>query len=387
MIRPLLLFFFLIFAFVASGQDIPLFSQKLTNSFMYNPSLAGNTFGSITASFRNNYSGVSGAPKNYFISAHTPFANHRFGFGANVYQEEVAILKNTYYSAAFAYHLPFNKFSRLSMGVGAEFNQLRFDYNPATDPYITDDFTYQRYANGAGKPDFSFGLTYQNRFFKMGVAANRLATAWLEPIDKKQLSNYYTGFIQGTIPIRGGEDLLEPYFAFRKFSETNDTYDVGLYYTYNNKITAGAAIRAGSVVNFTLAYRFSKYLLVGYSNEIITSPVGGFTGTSNEFTLRYDFNDQNYQKKFRQDYKQALSYRRKALTTASIRKTPGGHTPKQLAKAQKRVAAFSPNSRYQNTKKLSMGKKVSSRKNIKKRKPSYNKSRKSKAKAPYKRRR
>jgi type IX secretion system PorP/SprF family membrane protein len=304
-----------------------------------------------------------------------------------VYQEEVAILKNTYYSAAFAYHLPFNKFSRLSMGVGAEFNQLRFDYNPATDPYITNDFTYQRYANGAGKPDFSFGLSYQNRFFKMGVAANRLATAWLEPIDKKQLSNYYTGFIQGTIPIRGGEDLLEPYFAFRKFSETNDTYDVGLYYTYNNKITAGAATRAGSVMNFTLAYRLSKYLLVGYSNEIITSPVGGFTGTSNEFTLRYDFNDQNYQKRFSADYKQALAYRRKALTTASIRRTPGGHTPKQLAKAQKRVAAFSPSSRYQNTKKLSMGKKVSSRKNIKKRKPSYNKARKSKAKAPYKRRR
>jgi type IX secretion system PorP/SprF family membrane protein len=388
--RRLLSILLLVFcAGIARSQDIPLFSQKLTNSFMYNPSLAGNTFGSITASYRSNYSGVADAPKNYFISAHTPFSNHRFGFGANVSQDEVAVLKNTYYSAAFAYHLPFNKFSKLSMGVGAEFNQLRFSYNPNTDAYITSDAFFQRNSDGISKPDFSFGLSYQNRFYRMGIAANRLATAWLEPTDKRQLSNYYTGFVQGTIPIRGGEDLLEPYFAFRKFSETNDTYDVGLYYTYNNKITAGAATRAGSVVNFTLAYRLSKYLLVGYSNEIITSPVGGFTGTSNEFTLRYDFNDQNYQKKFRQDYKQSLSYRRKALTTASIRRTPGGHTPKQLAKAQKRVAAFSPNSRYQNTKKLSMGKKVSSRKPTyaKKRKPSYNKSKRNRAKAPYKRRR
>jgi type IX secretion system PorP/SprF family membrane protein len=352
---------------------------------MYNPSLAGNTFGSITASYRSNYSSVSDAPKNYFISAHTPFSNHRFGFGANVYQEEVSILTNTYYSAAFAYHLPFNKFSKLSFGVGGEFNQLRIR---SAETYITSDPVFQRYDNLA-KPDFSFGVSYQNRFVRMGIAANRLSTAWLETSDKRQLSNYYTGFVQGTIPIRGGDDLLEPYFAFRKFSETNDTYDVGLYYTYNNKITAGAATRAGSVVNFTLAYRLSKYLLVGYSNEIITSPVGGFTGTSNEFTLRYDFNDQNYQKKFRQDYKQSLSYRRKGLTTASIRRTPGGHTPKQLAKAQKRVAAFSPNSRYQNTKKLSMGKKVSSRKPTyaKKRKPSYNKSKKKRTKAPYKRRR
>ena len=124
------------------AQDIPLFSQKLTNSFMYNPALAGNTFGSITASYRTNYSGVSDAPKNYFISAHTPFANHRFGAGVNVYQEEVSILKNTYYAAAFAYHLQFNKFSTLSMGVGAEFNQLRFSYNAAQDPYIASDLIY-----------------------------------------------------------------------------------------------------------------------------------------------------------------------------------------------------------------------------------------------------
>ncbi len=368
------------------AQDIPLFSQKLTNSFMYNPALAGNTFGSITASYRTNYSGVSDAPKNYFISAHTPFANHRFGAGVNVYQEEVSILKNTYYAAAFAYHLQFNKFSTLSMGVGAEFNQLRFNFNAAQDPYIASDLIYQRYANSNGKPDFSFGMMYQNRFLKVGMAANRLATAWLEPIDKRTLSNYYTGFAQGMIPIRGGEDMLEPYFAFRKFSETNDTYDVGLYYTYNNKITAGAATRAGNVLNFTLAYRLNKYLLVGYSNEMISSPVGSAVGTSNEFTLRYDFNDQNYQKKFRQDYKQSVSYRRKTLNTSNVKKTPGGHSPKQLQKAQKRVAAFSPNNRYQNTKKLSMGQKSSSRKPTyaKKRKPSYNKS---KRKSPKKKKR
>jgi len=369
--RLLLLLFFIALTVATQAQDIPLFSQKLTNSFMYNPSTAGNTFGSLTASYRNNYSGVKDSPKNVFISMHTPFANHRFGAGANIYHEEVSVIKNTYYSAAFAYHLPFNKFSRLSMGVGAEYNQLNI--NRANENYILDDLTLQRYAN-AGKPDFSTGLSFQNRFVKMGIAANRLATAWLESPDKRTLSDYYTGFVQGTIPIREGQDLLEPYFAFRKFSDTNDTYDIGLYYTYDNKITAGAATRAGSVVNFTLAYRLSQYLLVGYSNEMITSPVGGFVGTSNEFTIRYDFNDQNYQKKFRADYKQSLSYRRKTLNTSSVRKTPGGHTPKQLAKDRKRVAAFSPNSRYQNTKKLSMGKKTYNKRPTysKRKKPSYN---------------
>ncbi|MFN8888719.1 MAG: type IX secretion system membrane protein PorP/SprF, partial [Cyclobacteriaceae bacterium] len=150
------------------------------------------------------------------------------------------------------------------------------------------------------------------------------------------------------------------------------------YYTYDNKITAGSAIRAGNLLNFTLGYRFNKYLMVGYSREMITSPVGGFVGSSSEFTLRYDFNDQNYQKKFRQDYKQSLSYRRKSISSSPVRKTAGGRTPKQLARAQKRVAAFSPNSRYQNTKKLSMGRKSSTKR------PTYNKKRSSSKKKTYK---
>jgi type IX secretion system PorP/SprF family membrane protein len=384
--KRLLLVALIGFSFASSiAQDIPLFSQKLTNNSMYNPAIAGHTVGSATFSYRSNYGGVNDGPKNYFLSLHTPFANHRFGAGVNVYQEEVAILKNTYYSAAFAYHIPFNKFSTLSMGVGAELNQFRQNFNQATDSYINGDLTYQRYLGTSGKPDFSFGMLYQNRFVKIGASANRLATAWLEPSDKKLLSNYFTGFVQGMIPIREGQDLLEPYFAYRKLSESNQTLDAGLYYTYDNKITAGGAYRNGNIANFTLAYRLNKYLLVGYSREMIFGSVGGFVGSSNEFTIRYDFNDQNYQKKFRQDYKQSMSYRRKTLNTSSIKRTPGGHSPKQLKKAQKRVAAFSPNSRYQNTKKLSMGKKVSSRKPTygKKRKPSYSKSR---GKSSYKKR-
>ena len=115
----------------ARGQDIPLFSQKLTNSFIFNPALAGNTFGSITYSYKQNYARVNGSPKNNFLSFHTPIANHRFGIGANVFQEDVNFLRNTYASAAFAYHLRFDKFSTFSMGVSGEYNSLGI--NPQVD--------------------------------------------------------------------------------------------------------------------------------------------------------------------------------------------------------------------------------------------------------------
>lgn len=335
------------------AQDIPLFSQKLTNSFIFNPALAGHTMGSLTYSFKQNYK-VEGAPENHFLSIHTPIANHRFGIGANVYQEDVTFLRSTYISGAFAYHVAFSKLSTLSLGVSAEYNSFGTNGGPNFNP--GEDPEYQAILAGIKDYDFSFGAHFQNRYLKIGLAANRLATTWIKEESRAVLSNYYSAFAQGLIPLRGDEDLLEPYVAYRKLSEINNTLDFGLYYTYNNKITAGAAFRSGNVVSGTLGFRLSKYIMIGYSREMITGNIGGFVGAANEFTLRFDFNENNYKTRFRADYKSSVAYRRKTLS-GPVGKS-GSRNPKSVHKNQRKLAPYSPNSRYQNIKKLSVKKKT-----------------------------
>ncbi|MBL7864667.1 MAG: PorP/SprF family type IX secretion system membrane protein [Cyclobacteriaceae bacterium] len=345
-------------ALVVEGQDIPLFSQKLTNAFIYNPAMAGHSFGSATASYRSNYANVAGAPENKFISIQSPFLDGRFGAGASLFQEDVNVMRNSYVSAAFAYHLPLGRFNRLSMGLGAEYNSLQLNPNMLSTLTDASDEVIQRYSSTTGKPDFSFGLMFENQFVLAGVSANRLSTAWFQDENLRSLSNYYTVFVQGKLPLRGGQDVLEPYFAFRKFSETNKTIDLGLFYTFNSKIIVGGAMRNGSVLNATAGFYVTKNLLLGYSREMILGDMNGFVGSSSEFTLRLDFNKKEPKGKFNSDYKSALSYRRKTLNTSGVG-GKGGRSPKQLAKAQKRVAAYSPNKRYQNTAKLSGGRKSS----------------------------
>ena len=367
-----LLLLFMIYG--AIGQDIPLFTQKLTNSFIYNPALAGHTFGSLTYSYRQNYSNVPGAPQNHFVSMHTPIAKHKFGTGVNLFQEDVNFIRNTYASAAFAYHLHFNKFNILSAGVSAEYNNSRLNGTSNTTNFETDPVLTQL-QNGEPTYDFSFGMNYQTRFAKAGFAMNRLSTAWINK-EGTNLSNYFSGYVQGMIPVRGGDDLFEPYIAFRKFSETNDTYDIGLYYTFDNKILGGMAVRKGNVFNATLGFKPSKYLLVGYSREMITSSLGGFVGAANEITLRFDFNDESYKERFRADYKNSMAYRRKTLSPSA---KFSARSPKQLQSKQKKLTPYSPNNRYQNVKKLSMNQKSSASK-----KKSYNKKPGSRGPAKYK---
>ncbi|HEY3402564.1 MAG TPA: PorP/SprF family type IX secretion system membrane protein [Ohtaekwangia sp.] len=355
------------------AQDIPLFSQKLTNSFMYNPAVAGHNFGSATFSYRKNYSQVAGAPVNYFLSMHTPIAKHRAGVGGNIYQEDVTFIRNTYASLAFAYHIRFDKFTTFSMGVSGEYNSMGTNGAPIAD-MENDDLEYNALLQGRMNTyDFSFGMLYQNRFMKAGISANRLANAWIE--EQPTLSNYYSAFAQGLIPVRGGEDLLEPYVAYRKLSEVNNTLDLGLFYTYNNVITAGASWRSGGVVGGTVAVRPTKFILVGYSHEIITGNVGGFVGSANEITLRLDFKNEDYKERFRADYKSSVSYRRKTISSGK----PGSSSPHKLHSKQKKVVPYSPNKRYQNIKKLGVKKSSNYKKN-------YSSKRKKKRSPPKKRR-
>ncbi len=338
----------------AMAQDIPLFSQKLTNSFIYNPSLAGHTKGSVTYAYRQNYSNVPGAPKNNFISMHAPFAKHKMGVGLNVFQEDVNFIRNTYASVAGAYHLHFNKYNILSVGVSGEYNVTKLNGTSNTLSFEPDPVLSQL-QSGDPTFDFSFGANYQTRYLKAGFALNRLSTSWINK-ETSNLSNYYSGYVSGMIPMRGGDDMLEPYAAFRKFSDTNNTWDLGLYYTYNDKVIAGAALRKGSVVNGTLGFKISKYLMVGYSREMIMSNVGGYVGSANEITLRLDFNDESYKQRFRADYKNAMSYRRKTLS-APVKAS--SKSSAQSKNKQKKLTPYSPNTRYQNVKKLAMNKKSS----------------------------
>lgn len=350
------------------AQDIPLFSQKLTNSFIYNPAMAGHTFGSMTFAHRKNFNSVHGAAENNFFSVHTPLLNHRFGVGGNLFTEKVNFISNIYASGAFAYHLWFGSYSALSMGVSAEYNSVGFDMESVigdeTDPLIGE-----RQSNY----DFSFGVNYQHRYFKVGVAANRLATNLLVNENASILSEFYSGYAAGLIPLRGGEDILEPTFTFRRFSEASEVWDAGLYYTYNNIFMLGGSVRKGDIINATAGIKVAKKIMVGYSYELMNGNLGSDVGNTSEITLRFDFNDKNYQERFRQDYKSSLAFRRKTLSSAAKKGRTGSKGPKAFKKRQKKRLKNikSPNSRYNNLKKLSGGKKKKKFNTKKRRKKNY----------------
>lgn len=326
---------------VTYSQDIPLFSQKLSHSFLYNPAMAGHTFGSLTLSNRNNFADVEGTAESTFLSAHTPFYNYKFGAGLNAFREKVNFIDQIYISASFAYHILLGSYNSLSMGVSAEHTSIGFDTNS-----VLGDRNDQLLEERRGTYDFSFGLNYQHRYYKLGGAINRLSSRFSQT--SEALSEFYSLYAIGLIPMRAGEDILEPSISYRSFSANKEILEYGLFYTYDNLVTAGLDYRQGDVLSLTIGLKVAKRIFFGYSYEAITTGPGDQFGPSNELTLRYDFSDKTYKQRFRQDYKDGLAYRRKTLRSTALKgrissKSPTSHRKKLKRKIRKQK---SPNERY-----------------------------------------
>lgn len=348
----LLVVFLILVSEYSIAQDLPLFSQKLTNSFLYNPSVAGDGMGSITFSNRTYWNGAPGAPLTNFISAHTPFGYHKFGTGFNLVNERIGITDNLYATGAFAYHLPLPNDMSLSMGLSSEFTNLRINtsrLNPLHegDNMLTDP-------GSRNSVDFSFGLSFKTKFFNVGLASNRLATAFGLTNFSTHLSQFYTGFINLNLELME-DHVLEPTFVYRKLSTESNQWDAGLYYTFKEAVTLGASYRSGGVIHASTGLKFLKKYLVGYSFEMFGSGLQKEIGGTHEITLRMDFWDDKYYKNTRNSgdvMKQSIAFRRKSMSSNKLGKKPMSASSSKFKKKLNRNYIKSPTYRMNSSNKL-----------------------------------
>jgi type IX secretion system PorP/SprF family membrane protein len=354
MVRFLLLTCFIAFACDRGvAQDVPLFTQKLTNSFLYNPSVAGNSIGSLTLSHRKYFSGALDAPSTNFFSAHMPFGKYNYGTGINFYQDKTGVTENLYASVAFAYHIKITDEKAFSMGLSGEFNNQRL--KPAYYDALDQDDESLNQCGSVSGVDFSFGMSFKSKYFTLGASANRLKG--LTGIDTTRIfPAYYSGTARFMFPVAGERDVFEPMITFRGFLNGSNQIDAGLFYTYNDFLTLGGSYRTGGsgTVNVTAGVKILKAVTIGYSRDLYMGDVSKGLGATNEFTLRFDYMNEAFYTKVKNSRMintRALSVRRKSLATFNHRGSSSSHS-KHYKRNIKRKSFMSPNYRMDASKKL-----------------------------------
>jgi len=273
----------LLFALPSQAQHRAMYSQYMFNGFMINPAYAGSNDGLIAGMlYRNQWTGLDGAPKTSNFYAHTPLKNKKINLGMSFINDRYGITNKNKFNIAYSYRISFPK-SDLFFGVqgGINFIHDRWNEIQTTTP---GDHAFIGQDNASTIPEAGFGVYYKSEKYYIGLSSPSLLSAAKasELLYKPSMLNAgYVFFLPNDIRMK--HSILVKYI---KDSPIEFDLNTNIYY---KSFGLGFSYRTNDAVIFLLEYDVNEQLHIGYSYDQTISALGTYNKGSHEVLLRYSF--------------------------------------------------------------------------------------------------
>ena len=289
---------------VSFAQQDPQFTQFMHSKLIYNPGYAG-TSDAICANvlYRQQWVNFPGAPKTALVSFDMPLGNLPIGIGLNVMSDQIGFDKSLFARLALSYKL---QVGPGNLGIGIDGGILQKSFNGAwitPDPGV--DNAIPGYNNG-GIPgtapnanlnklsyDLGFGIYYgiANKMY-VGLSSTHLTAQ-----DIAVNSNIKFALARHYYLVGGYTFDLTPVHALTpnvkvKSDGASTQLDINLTYMYNKTFWFGVSYRMQDAIAPMLGAKFlkTKSLKIGYSYDVTTSKIKGYSSGTHEVMLGYCFN-------------------------------------------------------------------------------------------------
>lgn len=282
--------------FSSMAQQNIQFSQYIFNELTINPAYAGNKEDwNLNASYRQQWSGIPGAPRTGSISVDGLFRgddnDRRVGIGLQAMMDKLGPQSAMSLYGSYAYRIPMDEegLSRLSLGVGIGITQYKMD--GSTFEYTDqNDVAIPVAAAASIAPDARFGLYYYNPNFYFGLSVMDLLSSYtntsyswkgykFETI-KKAPHVYLSG---GTIFAFSDNFKMKPSLMVKSDLKGPINIDFNSFLIVADKIWVGGSYRTTNNISIMAALNIPKFRL-GYSYDLNMSSLVG-AGPSHEISL------------------------------------------------------------------------------------------------------
>jgi type IX secretion system PorP/SprF family membrane protein len=304
----------LAFAFVTGAQDLPIYSQYLFNKYLINPAVAGSDgYTSINLTTRQQWAGYQGAPQTYSLSFQgrvlkqkyiirenlfnqrifKPHTEGKVGIGGTVFSDINGLVRRTGFSTSYAYHIWLQGGTQLSFGLAFtgyhyKIDQRQIQFEDPDEPWMNTDFR-----KGIFVPDFNFGVYLLNRKFAVGFSAQELMEGFIRAGSQayKDLKLQRSYYLFGNYDFEpDNKTLIQPSLLLKMSEQLRPQADIGITYSYDNRIWVGATFRTGSAIIANVGVRRDR-LFFGYSVDFTLNAIQMSTYGSHEFIMAVRFGD------------------------------------------------------------------------------------------------
>lgn len=276
---------------LAKAQQLPIYSQYMFNSFLINPATAGSvSYFPIRLTARNQWTGMSQAPKTQAISAHTLINGRSEAVGGYIFNDTYGPVSRTGALAAFAHHLSIDKYSaKLALGLSVSGFQIKLDQrnmniNDENDPLISGAVE-QKFM-----PDATFGAYYYTNQYYVGASAAQLfqfkVNLGENATKQSKLVRHYF-FIAGYNFKVNNDFDIEPSFLLKSTKGTSIQGDINVRAYYKKDYWIGISYRTSDAIIAFLGVKYKDFV-VGYAFDYTTSIINDYSSGSHEIMLGYN---------------------------------------------------------------------------------------------------
>lgn len=208
----------------AIAQQKPHYTQYILNQYIINPAISGiENYVDVKLSARDQWVGLTGAPKTAYFTAHAPLgkkdyrtsatsysvpgenprgkyywenytaAQPHHGIGVSIINDKTGSFNRFTSTVSYAYHIGLNPTTNLSAGFAAGISKVsidrtKHDFDGSGDPI--DPATGSALSGELFKirPDLSAGLYLYSRDYFIGLAAQQVIPQKLQFVDDPNFS-------------------------------------------------------------------------------------------------------------------------------------------------------------------------------------------------------
>ncbi len=276
------------------AQQLPQFTQYMYNTISINPAYAGSRDGlSMTALHRNQWEGISGAPRTQTLSIHSPLKNEKVGLGVSVINDRTGFENYTYLYGDFSYTINVSDDVTLAFGLKGGFSYYDLDEDLFNEPSVLQD-PFFREQFGKWTPNFGAGLYLSAQDWYLGFSApkviNNNNNDFSDFVALEQVHYFFTG---GYVFDMSPDWKLRPTALAKVTSGAPLSFDMSATAIYNEKLYLGATYRIDDAIGGFVDFQIFEPLRIGYGYEYSISDLRPFTSGSHEVILIYELRFQN----------------------------------------------------------------------------------------------
>jgi type IX secretion system PorP/SprF family membrane protein len=279
----------------ANAQQDPMYSLYMFNGLAVNPAYAGSRERTaITAIYRNQWTGLEGAPKTAVLSGHAPLSNEKLGLGLTLVNDRISVFNTFSLTGSYAYRIRFKNKGKLSFGINSTLNNFRANWGTLA---LSDenDNVFNGARSNAFSANFGAGVYYYSERFYAGVSVPHILNMSLSEhfsaegtnMVARQWKHYF--FTTGAVFDLGENTKFKPSVLCKYTKNAPFQADLSAAFLFKEAIWVGASYRTGDAITFMSEYVFSKGVRVGYAYDLTTSQLSNYTSGTHEVMIGIEF--------------------------------------------------------------------------------------------------